>query len=36
MCEEAVDDSLESLKLIPDCFVAIKMIKKLSIALYAN
>ena len=36
MCDEAVDDSLAALKLIPDCFVASKMIKKLHTALYAD
>ena len=34
MCDEAVDDSLATLKLIPDWFVTSKMIKKLT-ALYA-
>ena len=29
MCDEAVDDSLAALKLIPDWFVTSKMIKKL-------
>ena len=29
MCDEAVDDSLAALKLIPDWFVTRKMIKKL-------
>ena len=28
MCDEAVDDSLASLKLIPDWFLTSKMIKK--------
>ena len=36
MCDEAVDDSLAALKLIPDCFVTSKMIKKLVTALYAD
>ena len=36
MCEEAVDDSLARLKLIPDWFVTIKLIKKLFTALYAD
>ena len=36
MCNEAVDDSLTALKLIPDWFVTSKMIKKLYTALYAN
>ena len=36
MCDEAVDDSLASLKLIPDWFVTSKMIKKLFSALYAD
>ena len=35
MCDEAVDDSLATLKLIPDWFVTSKMIKKLT-ALYAD
>ena len=30
MCDEAVDDCLPALKLIPDWFVTSKMIKKLS------
>ena len=29
MCDEAVDDSLATVKLVPDWFVTIKMIKKL-------
>ena len=33
MCNKAVDDSLATLKLIPDRFVAIKMIKKLFTAI---
>ena len=36
MCDEAVDDSLAALKLIPDWFVTSKMIKKLYTALYTN
>ena len=36
MCDEAVDDSLVPLKLIPDLFVTSKMIKKLYTALYAD
>ena len=36
MCEEAVDDSLARLKLIPDWFVTSKLIKKLFTALYAD
>ena len=36
MCDEAVDNSLVALKLIPDWFVASKMIKKLFTALYAE
>ena len=36
MCNKAVDDSLATLKLIPDRFVAIKMIKKLFTALYGE
>ena len=35
MCDEAVD-SLATMKLIPDCFVTGKMIKKLFTALYAD
>ena len=35
-CDEAVDDSLTSLKLIPDWFVTSKMIKKLYTDLYAD
>ena len=33
LCDEFVDDSLASLKLIPDWFVTTKMIKKLYILL---
>ena len=36
MCDEAVDDSLPALKLIPDWFVTSKMIKKLYTAFYTN
>ena len=36
MCDEAVDDSLAALKLVPDRFVKSKMIKKLFTALYAD
>ena len=36
MCDEAVDDSLAILKLIPDWFVTSKMIKKRFAALYAD
>ena len=36
MCDEAVDDSLAALKLIPDWFVISKMIKKRFTALYAD
>ena len=36
MCGEAVDDSLASLKLIPNWFVTSKMTKNLYTALYAN
>ena len=36
MCDEAVDDSLVSLKLIPEWFVTSKMIRKLYTALYAD
>ena len=36
MCDEAVDDSLATLKLIPDWFVKSKMIKKRFTALYAD
>ena len=36
MCDKAVDDSLVALKLIPDCFVTSKIIKKLYTALYAD
>ena len=36
MCDEAVDDSLAALKLIPDWFVTSKMIKKRFTALYAD
>ena len=36
MCNEAVDDSLVALKLIPDWFVTSKMVKKLYTALYAD
>ena len=36
MCDEAVDDSLAALKLIPGWFVTSKMIKKLFPALYGD
>ena len=36
MYDEAVDDSIATLKLIPDWFVTSKMIKKLFTALYAD
>ena len=36
MYDEAVDDSLAALKLIPDWFVTSKMIKKFYNALYAD
>ena len=36
LCDEAVDDSLAALKLLPDWFVTSKMIKKLYTALYAD
>ena len=36
MCDEAVDDYLATLKLIPDWFVTSKMIKKLCTASYAD
>ena len=36
MYDEAVNESLATLKLIPDWFVTSKMIKKLFIALYAD
>ena len=36
MCDEAVDDSLTALKLIPDSFVISKMIKELFNVLYGN
>ena len=36
MCDEAVDDSLAALKLIPDWFVTSKMIKERFTALYAD
>ena len=36
MCDEAVDDSLAALKLIPDGFVTCKMIKKPYTTLYAD
>ena len=35
MCDKTVDDSLATLKLIPDCFIC-KMIKKLYSALHAE
>ena len=35
-CDEAVDNSLAELKLVPDWFVASKMIKILFAALYTN
>ena len=36
MCDEAVHDSIAALKLAPDWFVTIKIIKKLFTALYAD
>ena len=36
MCDEAADDSLASLKVIPDWFVTSKMITKFYTALYAD
>ena len=36
MCDEAVDDSLAALKLVPDWFVTSKVIKKLHTALYTD
>ena len=36
MCDNADDDSLALLKLIPDWFLAIKMFKKLFTALYGD
>ena len=36
MCNEAVDDSVAVLKLIPDWFVSSKMIKKLLTTLYGD
>ena len=36
MCNETVDDTLATLKLIPAWFVTSKMIKKLFTALYAD
>ena len=36
MCDEAIDDPLLTVKLIPGWFVTIKMIKSLFTALYAD
>ena len=36
MCDEAANDSLAALKLVPDWFVTSKTIKKLFTALYAD
>ena len=36
MCDEAINDSLAALKLIPDQFVTSKMVRKLFTALYAD
>ena len=36
MCDEAVDDSLAALKVIPDWFVTSKMTKKLYTTLHAD
>ena len=36
MCNEAVDDCLSALKLVPDWFVTSEMIKILFIAFYAD
>ena len=36
MCDEAINDSLAALKLVPYCFVTSELIKKLLTALYAD
>ena len=36
MCDKAVDESLATLKLIPDWFVTSKMIKQLLTVLYST
>ena len=36
MCQEGVDNSLAALKLIPNCFVTVKRIKKKFTILYAH
>ena len=36
MCDKAADDSITTLKLIPDWFVTSKMIKNIFTALYAD
>ena len=36
MCDEAADDSLAAMKLIPDWFVTSKMLKNLYTALYTD
>ena len=36
MCDEAFDDSLAALKLVPDWFVTSKAIKRVFTALYAD
>ena len=36
MCDEAFDDSLAALKLVPDWFVTSKAIKRVFAALYAD
>ena len=36
MCDEAVHDSLATLKRLPDWFVTIEMIKKVFTVLYAD
>ena len=36
ICDNAIDDSLALLKLIPDWFLTIKMFKKLFTALYGD
>ena len=36
MCDEAVNDSLAALKLIPDCFVTNTMIKRYLTSLYGD
>ena len=36
MCDEAIDGSMTTMKLIPDCFISSKMIQNLLTAFYTD